>query len=257
MLPLDSFLSFAISFRARRAGVGVCAWRCGLEWISRAGATARPPNVPRKARRRVGRAPTAKTTSRRNRARRDRFVAAVTTSPEWPRESSNSSFFGRARAPRAVARRRRRECGWCRVMWSLAGRSALSSRDAPSLCSRQRRRPCLCTAGRPPSCHPSPPSRAPRGSLSAGGGGWRTTRVSVARARRALPSPNAAERRARARVAGGVSCRALCGAARAAALHVHPPTRKPAAGVERGREALREGVLSGARSGDSCGLTKR
>ena len=31
--------------------------------------------------------------------------------------------------------------------------------------------------------------------------GWRTTRVRVARARRALPSPNAAERRARARVA--------------------------------------------------------
>ena len=171
MLPPVSFLSFAISFRARRAGVGVCAWRCGLEWISRAGATARPPNVPRKARRRVGRAPTAKTTSRRNRARRDRFVAAVTTSSEWPRESSNSSFFGRARAPRAVARRRRRrECGWCRVMWSLAGRSALSSRDAPSSCNRRRRRPCLCTAGRPPSCRLLPRSGAPCGSLSAGGG---------------------------------------------------------------------------------------
>ena len=211
MLPPVSFLSFAISSRARRAGVGVCVWRCGLEWISRAGATARPPNVPRKARRRVGRAPTAKTTSRRNRARRDRFVAAVTTSSEWPRESSNSSFFGRARAPRAVARRRRgRECGWCRVMWSLAGRSALSSRDAPRLCSRQRRRPCLCTAGRPPSCRPSPRCRAPRGSLSAGGGGWRTTRVSVARARRALPSPNAAERRARSRARPAPCRRTRC-----------------------------------------------
>ena len=174
VLPPVSFLSFAISSRARRAGVGVCV--CGGVGSNGSAAPARPRG------RRTFRGKRAAASDARRRPKPLLGETGLVVTGSLPRSQRRPNGRANRRTRHFSAERARRgqwhgvgaarECGWCRVMWSLAGRSALSSRDSPSWGSAsQRRRPCLCTAGRPPSCRCPPPSRAPCGSSPARGGG--------------------------------------------------------------------------------------